>query len=160
MNAIKILDRGNQNLMDALKGLSEEACIEGFATGTWTVKDIVDHLGIYETLQLEAFRKFLDPNIPTPLLDQKAKGTFLEFNNEQWQKDKDKSWAEVLKRYNDSFSSLKQTLEQIPSETWAKPQTSQWYGEPCSLDDIIALNYGHKKHHIAQIKLYRQKIKS
>jgi len=157
MNALKILNRGNQNLLDALKDLPEQACVQGLVTGSWTVKDIIDHLGVYEALQLETFQKFLNPTALTPLLDQKAKGTFLEFNNEQWQKDKDQTWQEILKRYNDSFTGLQKIIENIPPELMAKPDATQWYGENCSLDDIIALNYGHKKHHIAQIKLYRQR---
>ncbi|MHB9139691.1 MAG: DinB family protein [Victivallaceae bacterium] len=158
MDTLKILNRGHQNLTDALKDLPDQACVQGFVTGSWTVKDVVDHVEIYEALQLEAFQKFLNPSALTPLLDQKAKGTFLEFNNEQWQKDKDKTWPQILKRYMDAFIELQQIIEKISPELLAKPGTSQWYGEPCSLDDIIALSYGHKKHHIAQIKLFRQRI--
>lgn len=157
MNTLKILNRGHQNLLDALKDLPKQACVQGFATGSWTVKDIVDHLGIYEALQLEAFQKSFNPNALTPLLDQKAKGTFLEFNNEQWQKDKDQTWQKIFKRYMNSFFELQKIVEKISPEILAKPDTVQWYGEDCSLDDVIAYNYGHKKHHIAQIKLFRQR---
>ena len=46
MNAIKILNRGHQNLLDALKDLPEQACVQGLVTGSWTVKDVIDHLSI------------------------------------------------------------------------------------------------------------------
>ena len=156
MNAIKILNRGHQNLSDALKDLPGKNWGQGFVTGSWTIKDIVDHLGTYEALQLETFQKFLDASITTPLSDQKAKGSFLEFNKEQWEKDKDKIWQEILERYTTAHAKLQQVVESISPELMAKPNTTKWYGEDCSLDDIIAYNYGHKKHHIAQIKLFRQ----
>ena len=157
MNALKILNRGNQNLLDALKDLPEPAWTADFATGSWTVRDIVDHLGIYEELQLEAFRKFLNPSAATPMLDQKAKSTFLEFNKVEWEKDKNQTWQEILKRYTDSYIELEKIVKDLSPELLAKLNTTQWYGDKCSLDDTIALSYGHKKHHIAQIKLFRQK---
>ncbi len=156
MNALKILSRGNQNLADALKGLPEESWTDGFATGTWTVKDIVSHLGAYEARQVEAFKKFLDPSIPTPLRDAMAKG-YAEFNSDQWEKGKNEPWDEILARYNKEFEELMGLLEGMEPEQLSRPDGTFWYGEPCSLEDVIAFNYGHKKHHIAQIKLFRQR---
>ena len=156
MNALKILDRGHQNLLDALKDLPEESWTEGFVTGSWTVRDVVNHLGIYEVLQAEAFRKFLDPNIETPLLDEKAEGTFLEFNSKQEGKNKGVGWQEVKENYLEGFAELRKIVAGLTAEVLDKPNTTKWYGDNCALNDIIALNFGHKKHHIAQVKLFRQ----
>ncbi|MEK7608221.1 MAG: DinB family protein [Patescibacteria group bacterium] len=157
MNALRIVERGHQNFLDTLKDLPENKWTDGFVTGSWTVKDVISHLATYEALQVEAFRKSLDPGAPTPLLDQKAKGSFLEFNDWRWSGEKEKKWQEVLSEYNSSFAELKGIVEKIPRETMAKPSTATWYGESSELDDIIALNFGHKKHHLAQIKLFRQR---
>ena len=159
MNTLKILNRGHQSLVDVLKDLPDQNVDQGFVTGSWTVRDIIDHLGIYEDLQLEAFRKFLDPAAATPLLDEKAKGSFSEFNQKQWERDRRQDWKEIFGRYAAAHAGLKEMVEKIPSELLAKQNTSQWYGEGCSLEDIIALNFGHKKHHTAQIKLFRQRNK-
>ena len=159
MNALKILERGNKNLTDVLENLPKDFWTEGFATGTWTVRDIVDHLGVSEQLQREAFEKFLDPAAVTPLSDEKAKADHTKFNDEQQELDKNLSSVQVLERYKNEFNKLKQIVQNLSAEQLAKTGTTTWYNEPSSLDDIIALNYGHKKHHIAQIKLFRQKNK-
>lgn len=157
MNAVRVLQRGQKSFLDILKDLPEQNWSNGFVTGSWTVKDVIDHLAGYEALQVEAFSKFLDPSIKTPLLDQKTKGSFAEFNQEHWEENKNKSWQEILDNYMRSYSKLEEIVKIIPFEIMAKPNTTTWYGEPSQLDDIIALNFGHKKHHLAQIKLFRQK---
>jgi uncharacterized damage-inducible protein DinB len=157
MNSLKLLERGNKNLIDSIVDLPANAWTDGIVTGSWTVRDIVDHLGISEELQKEAFEKFLDPKAKTPLSEEKAKAK--KFNDEQWQMDKNQTWEQVLERYHTQYAKLKQLIEKIPADQLSKPETTTWYNDPSSLDDIIALNYGHKKHHIAQIKLFRQQNK-
>lgn len=157
MNALRIIQRGHQNFLDAIKDLPDKSWTEGFATGTWTVKDVVAHITVYEALQVEVFSKFLEPTTPTPLLDQKAKGHFSEFNNEIESEAKDEPWQSVLERYMSSYTKLQELIEKVSPEDMAKPGATAWYGEPSPLDDVIALNFGHTKHHLAQIKLFRQK---
>ncbi|OGE85525.1 MAG: hypothetical protein A3J48_00205 [Candidatus Doudnabacteria bacterium RIFCSPHIGHO2_02_FULL_46_11] len=159
MNAVKIIQRGHQNLIDYLKDLSETVRADGFVTGSWAIKDIINHLGIYEELQIEAFSKVLNPETATPLLNEKTGKTYLEFNDEQEKKDKSKSWQEVLDRYHKAYATLKTLVENTAPELMAKPNTTTWYGDSASLEDVIAYNYGHKKHHLAQIKLFRQQNK-
>ena len=155
MNSLKIISRGHQNVLDAIKDLPEKAWSEGLVTGTWTVKDIINHLAVYEEMQLEALQKVLNPNSPTPLLDHKASAQLAEFNRSQ--EDKNKIWQDILERYNSSQAKLEQTVTGIAKELMAEPDTTTWYGEPASLEDVLAYNYGHKKHHLAQIKLFRQR---
>lgn len=157
MNASKILNRGHQNLLDALKDLAPEVCTQGIVTGSWTVKDVMDHLATYEELQLEAFRKFLATDATTPLHDQKVRASFLEFNETQWKLNKNQTWEEVLKRYMDVNAQIDQMVKKLSSEQMTKPDATLWYGDKSSFDDVIAYSYGHKKHHIAQIKLFRQR---
>lgn len=156
MNASRIIQRGHQSFLDILKDLPEKNWTDGMVTGSWTVRDVVAHLATYEGLQVETFRKFLDPAVATPLLDQKAKGNFSDFNQERSEELEDQPWQDVLKDYMNSYVKLKEIVEAISPETMAKPGTTVWYGEPSPLDDVIALNFGHKKHHLAQIKLFRQ----
>jgi hypothetical protein len=155
MQYLKLIDRGHENLLEVLKGLPQQAADSGLVTGTWNIKDIVNHLAVYEQLQYEAVKKVIDRETPTSLLDQKNKSGIHEFNKRQWEKDKDKSWPEVLQRYLDSFAKLRDAINSLPPELVARPNTTHWYGNDCGLDDVIAYNYGHKKHHIAQIKLFR-----
>ena len=159
MNALKILNRGHQNLLDVIKDLPSQAWTDGFVTGSWTVRDVVDHIAIYEEMQVEAFEKFINPNALTPLHDEKAQGTFLEFNAQQSEKDKDKTGSEVFKRYTDGFTKLEQIVKNFSAEQMVNPEATIWYGDKCSFDDVIAYNFGHKKHHLAQIKLFRQRNK-
>jgi uncharacterized damage-inducible protein DinB len=157
MNAIRIIERGHQNFLDIIKDLPEKDWTEGFATSSWTVKDIVSHLATYEALQAETFQKFLDVSAQTPLTDQKAKAPFLKFNEDISERDQQKTWQEVLTEYMGGYTKLRKIIGTISSETVVKPATLIWYNEPSSLDDVVALNFGHKKHHLAQIKLFRQK---
>lgn len=157
MDALKILSRGNEHLLESLDSLPESKWTNGFVNTSWTIKDVVDHIATYEELQVEAFEKFLNSQTSTPLAEEKSKVSYGEFNQQRREANKTKTPQEILKRYNDAYSKLAEIIQAISPEILSKPKTTEWYGQQCSLDDIIALNYGHKKHHIAQIKMFRKK---
>jgi len=133
MNAIKILEKGNKAMLDVLKDFPAEYATKGIATGTWTAKDVFNHTAMYELKQADRVKKVLDPNYQAPVYDDKN----------------DLTWEQLLKKYDENYAALKALVESVPSETLSKPDSTDWYGDICSLDDTIVLYYGHKRHHIA-----------
>lgn len=159
MNPLRIINRGHQNLVEALKDLEPEGWTTGFVTGDWTVKDVVNHLAASEGLQIEALQKLMNSQVSTPMLDQKDKDGLQGFNKANWEQAQSESQDQVWNKYLNAYNQLENVLKSLPAELLSKPETLKWYGEMWSVDDVIALNFGHKKHHIAQIKQFRQRDK-
>jgi len=68
---------------------------------------------------------------------------------------------EVLDEYIQAHERNLKLIERISKDLREKPGTLPWYGDEYSLDDFIVYNeYGHKREHAAQIKVFRRKVES
>ncbi len=156
MHILRIMESGHKNFLKTLENLPEEQWTNAFVTGSWTIRDIVAHLATSEALTVESFQKVLDPLADTPLLDERSREETNEFNAARLEERKDTSGPELLAEYTASYEALKKLVQTVPAGIMTKPDVIVRYGAPSSLEDLIALDYGHKRHHLAQIKLFRQ----
>jgi hypothetical protein len=157
MNAHDILMYGDRSLRAGLDGIPEGRWTDGGVCGWWSVKDIMAHLTSYELWHAELLGTFLEPG-PTPALDQlREQGG--EFNTMQVAARKDGSPAEVLQEYEEAHGRLMVAVSKLPSSILAKVGTIPWYGEEYSLEDLLVYsNYGHKREHVAQINLFKDRL--
>jgi uncharacterized protein (TIGR03083 family) len=156
MNAHDILMYGDRTLMSGLDGLPRASWTEGGVCGWWSVKDVLAHLTSFEICHAELMASFIQP-APTPMLDQ-FREQRTEFNDVQVEAMKDRSPDDVLHAYRGAHEDLMQAVSQLPASTLAEVGTIPWYGEDYSLDDLLVYsNYGHKREHVAQITLFKDR---
>ena len=127
MNAKDVLLYGHQTILKELTGLAETQATTGFVTNKWTVKDIVGHLAAHEHL-----------------------------NEFQADERKNKQYRELLMEYGSAHDFAMNMIGLLAPDLLKRPGTLPWYGPGYSIEDyIVYANYGHKREHAAQIKLFK-----
>lgn len=158
MNARDVLKYGHQTILKTIEGLSEKEWSTIGATSAWTVKDALAHLTSYEKVLEGVLTNALYPDRPTPTLD--AYRNSEDFNEAEVATHKDRSVDDVVKEYNAVHDRVMGLITQIPEETLRQVGTIPWYGPEYSLDDFIVYHdYGHKREHSGQIKLFLKRLR-
>jgi len=157
MDLPTILKYGDATLMAALERVPDNACEAGGVCGSWSVKDIIAHLASYERMLIDVFRS-LRGEMETPLLDDMAQ--LGDAFNDVWVETyRDKSFAETLADYRQSFAQASALARQFAPEQLRQPGTLPWYGEEYSVDDFVVYAfYGHKREHSAQLDVYADRL--
>jgi len=159
MNAADILMYGHLWVHKHLDGLTEEQMEAPDVCGWWSVKDIVGHLASFEWVLADVLIGFVDPRL-TPMLNQFTSMDGDSFNAEQVGSRHKKPLAEVLDEYNQGYETVRSLIPRLDAETLRQPGTLPWYGEEYSVEDLIVYQYyGHKREHMAQVAVYRDKLK-
>ena len=158
MDAKNVIKHGDENFQKSIKNLPESAWTNGFVTGTWTLKDVLAHIASYELILVDVLKKTLDPKAETPHVEKRISLENNVFNAEETKSRKDKSYQEILKEYTQASQQALDLIDKFSPEQLRQPGLLSWYKVDFSLDDYIVLrNYGHKRHHATQIKLFRQR---
>ena len=148
MNPLDILRYGQRDI-DTLIDRLEPADWGAIALGTWTVKDLVGHLGAFEVRFVEILSMFLGEE-PSSGLWREPTATF---NDDQAAIRRDwppEAIVDELRTAHDRATGL---ASRIPAERWREVGTIAWYGPEYSLDDLVVyLVYGHKREHGPQIE--------
>ena len=72
---------------------------------------------------------------------------------------RDKPVAQVYAEYEQACARTLDLVTQIPADTLRRPGTLPWYGAEYSLDDLLVyMAYGHKREHVAQIFVFRDRL--
>ncbi len=160
MNANDILKYGHAMVQSTVEGLSEADWNAPNMVGTWSIRDIIAHLGSYEHMLEELLVGFTGGDAPHPYLDTMAQRGSGGFNDAIVEASKGQSQEEVLADYNDTAARVAALIAQIPAETLRQVGTIPWYGAEYALDDyLVYAIYGHKREHCAQIALVRDRLK-
>jgi hypothetical protein len=156
MNALDVLKYGHQTVLRTIDGVPKTEWETPGVCGRWSTREIIAHLASYEHVLVEVLNTFLGDE-PTPYLDQfrASQG----FNDAQVALRKDNSVAQVLAEYEEVHARTMALVVQIPEETRRRPGTLPWYGMEYALDDLIVYQYyGHKREHMAQINVFRDRF--
>lgn len=158
MNTGDVLKYGHQTVLRTLEGLPETAWATPDVCGIWSVKDIIAHLASYEQTLVEVLAGFLEGG-PTPYMDKFGTVGPLQFNDDEVALRHNKTVAEVLAEFNDTYAQTITLAARIPSETYRQNGALPWYGPEYDLDDFIVYTfYGHKREHSAQIAVFRDQL--
>lgn len=160
MNAVDILKYGHLWVLRHVDGLTEPQWQVNGVCGVWSVKDIVAHLASFELVLKELLSSKLE-DCPTPTLDfyRTLKGD--EFNAQQVGQRFELTPDQTLKEYSSIYSDVAGLIQRIPVDTLRQPGTLPWYGLEYALDDFIVYSfYGHKREHMAQVAVYRDRLKA
>jgi len=161
MNALDILKYGHKTFTDSLEGLEGQDWEEKGVTTSWNIKDTLSHITSYELLLKDVILSLIDKSEPTAYLDMVISMSGTDFNNLQVEQRKRQSHQEIMDEYQKAHSEVLNLASKIPAELFTKNGTLPWYGKEYSLDDyIVYSNYGHKREHAAQIKIFRKKLET
>lgn len=157
MNASDVIKYGHREVVTAVEGLSQDGQSKAGVTTSWSAKDLMAHLASYEKLLEEALLSVSSPGVPTPTLDR-INQDYTNFNNRQVGVRSSETWQEVWEEYQQTNQRVAKTVKSMGPEVLRRPGAIPWYGEEYSLDDyIVYANYGHKREHVAQIKIFRRR---
>jgi uncharacterized damage-inducible protein DinB len=153
MNIQDVVKYGHQTVLRAIDGLPDSAWETPGVCGYWSTKQILAHLSSYECALVEILSTFLDGGA-TPTFDEFRSSR--RFNDDQVDRRKDLSVAEVLAEYTQAHANVVAGLARLSANTLSKPGTLPWHGAEYALDDFIVYSfYGHKREHCAQIAVFR-----
>jgi hypothetical protein len=159
MNAGDVMKYGHLWVHKHLDGLTDEEWMTPGVCGWWSVREIIAHLASFEQVLVEVLDSFITSQ-PTPTLEQYKTMRGDDFNEVQVNQRKGKSPSDVLKEYDHLHEEVRQRLPKIPTATLRQAGTIPWYGMEYDLEDFIVYAfYGHKREHMAQVAMYRDKLK-
>jgi uncharacterized damage-inducible protein DinB len=157
MNALDVMKYGNLTFLGPLAALPFDQWETDGVCGIWSVKNIVAHIASYEWVMADILRQ-LTGGGPTPHLDT-YKRTGMAFNDEQVDSRKSLSAAKTLAEYEEAHAAVMALAPQVSTEQFRAVGTLPWYGAEYSVDDYITYAvYGHKREHIAQVNVFRDRI--
>jgi hypothetical protein len=134
--------------------------LEPGVCGVWSVKEIIAHLASFECLLVDVFHSTAESG-STPILNQFTSMNGDAFNAAQVSQRAGKSPAEVLAEYDANYEEVMRLLGKLDQDTLRQPGLIPWYGKEYSLEDLIVYQYyGHKREHMAQVAVYRDKLKA
>lgn len=153
MNTVDVVRFGHLTLVGTLHQVPRDVVSEPGACGTWSVKDIVAHLGSYELVFVDILRDALDAGAAPTLDRYREKGP--QFNDLEVEARRGQTFDAVLDELNDAHARARELLDAFEPDRLRMPGTIAWYGPEYSLNDLIVyMYYGHKREHAAQIEAF------
>jgi hypothetical protein len=157
MNASDVLKYGHGTVVQTIDRLTDEEWTASGACGVWSPKDIIAHLASFELVLIDVLHSLLGDG-PTPYLD-KFTQQHAEFNDAEVDRRKAQSVADTLAEYNDAHAEVMDLIKQIPAETLRRPGALSWYGAEYDVEDFLVYTYyGHKREHMGQVAVFRDRF--
>jgi hypothetical protein len=148
VNPLDILMYGQRTIDDLIDRL-EPGDWDAIALGTWTTKDLVGHLGVFEVRFVEILTSFLGQEPATSLVRIPVD----VFNDDQAAVRRDWSVEAIVAELRDAHVQAMALVPRIPADRWREVGTIPWYGPQYALDDLVVyLMYGHKREHAPQLE--------
>jgi hypothetical protein len=131
-----------------LAKLNDEQMQQPDVQGSWSVKDIIAHLTIWEqrgTQWIRSLAQEEEPEIPLPSytwddVDQ--------LNIETYEENREKPPKEVLAEFEKSFACLLEQVQSLDEEDLERSFEAYWAdGEQRTLRDIVTWRYLHYRSH-------------
>jgi hypothetical protein len=131
--------------------LTKDQMIDPSLEGGWSVKDILAHVSVWESVMIEWLEKVLKSDIPEQLAQGISLDDLDELNNRFYSENQNKSLSLILSEFQASFPKAVQTVEDTPEIALIDPNHFKWRnGNP--LWKIVAANtYEHYEEHGEQI---------
>jgi hypothetical protein len=157
MNTLDILKYGHLTVVSTIEGVPDSEWDTPDVCGWWSVKNIIAHLASFEHM-LSDITKYLQESGPTPTLDLFL-NTHQDFNDTEVGRRQEMSASEVWNEYEQMTAQTKEQIAQLPMEFQRKNGVLAWYGPDYDLEDFIVYTfYGHKREHMAQINVFKDKL--
>jgi Mycothiol maleylpyruvate isomerase N-terminal domain len=159
MNPGDVVFYGHRTVLAALEGIPAADALKPGVCGKWSVKDIIAHLTSFELVLGEVLACARKAQ-PTPTLDG-YRDRSRDFNDVQVALRAPVPYAGVVAEYTSAHDGVMSLLSACPAELLGRTNSIPWYGPEYSIEDfIVYANYGHKREHCAQIKLFKNSLKT
>jgi hypothetical protein len=152
------VQQGYAQFEDLLAPLSEEQMTTPNVNGTWSIKDNIAHLTVWQNYLLSRLRGVIDGSTSEPEFPLSA-GTEDEENEQIYQQNKDRFLADVLADFRSSYQSVLATIQSMSEESlngtfpWSTSDRQVW-----SL--IVGNTYEHYAEHSAIIQRWLENVRS
>lgn len=145
MNALEIIEHGDQTLRQAVNGLPE--------ADWWPVREIIAHVAVHEKLLVEFLESYLGekPVAAGPL-------PVGQVNDNGEVRHADKSVDELWAEYETAHRRCRILLAKIARKRNRINGTPSCFDLDCEIEDFLVYSYGHKQRHAAQIAVYRDQL--
>lgn len=148
MNPIEMMGHGQRAVLATLDRLRPDDW-QAIALGVWTTKDLVGHLGAFESRFADTLAVFLDE---APLADLRGASP-ATFNDDQAAVRASWSVEEVVAELVDAHERVMASARRVSGERWREVGTVPWYGPEYALDDLMVYTvYAHKREHQPQLE--------
>jgi hypothetical protein len=148
VNVIDVLTHGHRDIERLLERMTP-ADWDAIALGAWSTKDLVGHLGAFET----RFADVLASVLGEPLRTDLTRADPATFNDDQAAIRRDWTVDAVLAELRDANNRVMALAPRIRRDVWAAVGTIPWYGPEYALDDLAVYSmYGHKREHGPQLE--------
>ena len=142
---LKTIETAWQNLLAACEGLSDADLLEPGVTGTWSVKDIIAHVTVWEDEALSHLPAVLAGRRPPRY--SVTHGGINAFNAQMTQRNRGMSLSEVLSRRDDTHTRLVEFVRRVPE--------SECGGGTRFRRRLRLDTYGHYATHARAIRAWR-----
>jgi hypothetical protein len=144
---LKRLDTHWQELLASCAGLSEAELVEPGVTGTWSVKDIIGHVSVWEEEALAHLPAVLAGKRPPRY--SVTHGGINAFNEQMTARNRDLSLAEVMRLRDDTHRRLVEIVQGVPESECGSDTR---FRRRLRLD-----TYGHYAVHTRAIRAWRER---
>ncbi len=147
------IERDWETLQAAIDGLSDAQMTEMPVVGEWTVKDLLAHLAVCESILVTDLYKIERGFVP----DLGLTAAQVDQLNAQYYRDqKDRPLERVLEDLHDVHLALLNRLENLPDAALSDPRRFQWMkGQPLSAF-VAEDSFEHYREHTAELRAWRE----
>jgi uncharacterized damage-inducible protein DinB len=151
--AIVRIKTSRQELLQVIQGLSPAQCCTAAVEGTWTVKEVIEHICAWDTSLSHPLRHFLEGEEFTPEVIQDHDA----WNLHQVAQRQGKSFAEVLDEAKSTRFELISLTDQLAPVDWERIFQIPWGGRGTLAEMIAGLAWHEREHakSIASVQIPR-----
>jgi hypothetical protein len=152
---LKALITTREEFRQAVEDLPDEALLEPGVVGSWSIKDIMAHIMLWESELVKLLWEIQQGRKPTTIHFQNQD---IEETNIRWQQEnKDRPLDIVLEDFEGVRRQTMRRLEAITNNDLSDPRRFPWLKNKPLSKWIENDTFGHESEHIAQIKAWRDK---
>ncbi len=145
---LELMRDARRTLNDAISGLTEEQLTREATIGTWSIKDVLAHLGAWDGEVLIWLERSSRGEEIGPFIDESVD----EWNTQRVAERRRLPLVDVMQEFNENFDQLLAQLERAPDDAiplgpngWDSSARLWWLTE-------------HEQEHASAIKEYRQRV--
>lgn len=158
MNTVDVLKYGHLWVLKHLDGLTDSQWETPGVCGVWSVKEIIAHLASFEQMLVELLGEQNGHAGDIQTLDQYRSMNGDRFNALQVSQRRQDTPAETLDEYKRHYVRVMEMVAAMPPDRMRLTGALPWYGMEYDLEDFLVYTfYGHKREHMAQVAVYRDK---
>ena len=152
---LEALDHDHQRLLTLLDGLDEQALTTPGVTGSWSVKDLLGHMAMWQGVAVQFVMDYRKDGLPRSL-GLETDADIDAYNERGAAQRRDRAYPRVWTEFAENYETLSTAVRQLRDADLNAPLPAPWPGDT-SLESLIAINsYRHDPEHIQQIAQWKQ----